>query len=424
MRRALLLLAAATLTRGIDNGYGLTPPMGWRSWNCFHAFVDQGRMERTMDKMAQRTRTVDGRPTSLVDLGYTSCGLDDAWQACHFGVNGSFHSADGAPLVDRLLFPDMKRMTDHGHAKGIKVGWYMNNCICKEQGSWVGAANLRRHMERSAQAVADYGFDGVKLDGCGEFLNLTWWAELLNQTGRRVMIENCHWGRTVPGAGQGGRQPVMHQGELRSADAGPSQADGPCSGTTMPSDCPYNFYRTSGDITNTWDSMLANLHSTIPFQGDPPLSRPGAWAYPDMLEVGRIPSRAADRSHFGAWVITSSPLILGYNLLEEANTDKVWDIIANPEAIAVNQAWAGHPGRRVKAGQVELWTKPLGSGRLAAFLLNTGTAAPAQLSLTAVGFPGGATVRDVWNRKDLGRAQGSINATLGEHDSAFYVLSP
>ena len=116
-------------------------------------------------------------------------------------------------------------------------------------------------MDQSAAAVADYGFDGVKLDvrprwrarmharthadksvavlrcawgrklnvtgrkepcghgcglvapplmswadmlccvarvellrqGCGQFRNLTWWAELLNKTGRPIMIENCHW---------------------------------------------------------------------------------------------------------------------------------------------------------------------------------------------------------------------------------------
>ena len=48
----------------------------------------------------------------------------------------------------------------------------------------------------------------------------------------------------------------------------------------MPSDCPYHFYRTSTDITNTFASMHANLLSTMPFQRLlQPLSRPGAWAY-------------------------------------------------------------------------------------------------------------------------------------------------
>lgn len=57
---------------------------------------------------------------------------------------------------------------------------------------------------------------------------------------------------------------------------------------------------------------------------------------------------AEDRTHFGAWVITSSPLILGYDLNDDSVTDRIWDIISNKEAIAINQAWAGHPGRLVK----------------------------------------------------------------------------
>jgi len=59
-----------------------------------------------------------------------------------------------------------------------------------------------------------------------------------------------------------------------------------CGGTSSPSDCPYNFYRTSGDIQRHWRNVLLNLASTTRFlDGDKPLSRPGAFAYPDMLEV-------------------------------------------------------------------------------------------------------------------------------------------
>ena len=80
-------------------------------------------MEHVMDAMADQSRVVDGRKMSLADLGYISVGLDDAWQACGTGVNGSFHDAEGNPLVDTKKFPSMKNMTDHGHNLGLKVGW-------------------------------------------------------------------------------------------------------------------------------------------------------------------------------------------------------------------------------------------------------------------------------------------------------------
>ena len=76
-----------------------------------------------MDATANRSRFVDGKKMSLADLGYISVGLDDAWQACGTGVNGSFHDAEGNPLVDTKKFPSMKNMTDYGHSLGLKIGW-------------------------------------------------------------------------------------------------------------------------------------------------------------------------------------------------------------------------------------------------------------------------------------------------------------
>lgn len=109
---------------------------------------------------------------------------------------------------------------------GLHVGWYANNCICAEKG-YDNPNEISAHMKNTVRAIVDLGYDSVKLDGCGQFRNLTWWAELLNATIRPVMIENCHWGQTIPGDTTG---------------------DAPCSGLGIGdedvSDCPYNFFRT------------------------------------------------------------------------------------------------------------------------------------------------------------------------------------
>jgi hypothetical protein len=88
------------------------------------------------------------------------------------------------------------------------MGWYHNNCICAES----SFPDVMAHYRGDVAAIAALGFDGVKLDGCGEFRNLSLWAELLNATGVPVMIENCHWGADLP----------THTW------------------------CPFNFFRTSG----------------------------------------------------------------------------------------------------------------------------------------------------------------------------------
>ena len=134
-----------------------------------------------------------------------------------------------------------------------------------------------------------------------------------------------------------------------------------------------------------------------------------------MLEVGRVEAPGApatfltwNRAHFvshqrtylytacgwhltatafaqGAWCVVSSPLVLGLELTDE-KLEPILDVIGNSEAIAVNQAWAGHPGRLVQswAGPAielkpppaaslntrQLWAKPVGEGAVAVLLIN------------------------------------------------------
>ena len=47
-----------------------------RQWNLFGRDVSQALMTSIMDAMVNRSRTVNGVPTSLFDLGYSDVGLD------------------------------------------------------------------------------------------------------------------------------------------------------------------------------------------------------------------------------------------------------------------------------------------------------------------------------------------------------------
>ena len=50
-----------------------------------------------MDALVDTSRLVDGKPTSLRDLGYVHVGLDGGWNKC-FAENHTFHRADGTPV--------------------------------------------------------------------------------------------------------------------------------------------------------------------------------------------------------------------------------------------------------------------------------------------------------------------------------------
>ena len=278
----LLLLLLSQLALALDNGLGRRPPQGWRSWNAYGADITQEKMIAAAAAMVNRSRG-----HSLLDAGYTNCGLDDYWQACGTGTGGSFHNETGYPLVNLTRFPSMKAMTDRGHSLGLKMGWYANNCGCNEHqtvAGWGAAASPVpgpfpgrsagdtdgiHHYEGDVAATVAFGFDGIKLDGCGEFKNLSVFAELLNQSGREVLMEDCHWGGDGPGSwGDGG-----------ALNRGPNH---------VPAWkwCPANFFRTSGDIANDWGSVWFN-HQTVdrhqPWNAteDQVKTGPGCWAYPE-----------------------------------------------------------------------------------------------------------------------------------------------
>lgn len=81
-------------------------------------------MTEMMVAMADRSRTVDGKPTSLLDLGYKHVGLDGGWNQC-FADNHTFHwASDGRPVWNSG-FPDPAAMVDKAHKLGLLPGWYL-----------------------------------------------------------------------------------------------------------------------------------------------------------------------------------------------------------------------------------------------------------------------------------------------------------
>lgn len=339
MRGSLLLTAllghVACRTQALRDGLALTPPMGWRSWEAFYDSVDQPKMEAVIAAMADRSRG----GVSLRDVGWTDVGLDAGFEDCHarkVGDKPAFHDEHGRPLINKAKFPDIAAMVGKGHALNLTVSWYGNACACESENSYTGDM-IDIVVRGTVNATVALGFDGLKLDSCSQFNNMTRWAELLAATGKPVLLENCHQGGLVPGQVMPGQD---------------------CTGDVGVSDCPYHLYRTSDDIYNDWDRVINNINSVRPYlssdDGTPPRSRPGGWAYPDMLEIGNLPTllpdSVEDRSMFGMWAIVSAPLVLSFDLTKRdadggLTLDRVWPIITNKEAIAVNQRWDGSPGR-------------------------------------------------------------------------------
>lgn len=229
-------------------------------------------MEASYEALASRSRNVDGKPFSMADMGYVNANVDDAWQDCDYdcsahhgnppkfpagkcgtGINGTYHNASGWPLVNKTRYPDMRAMTAKAHSLGLRAGFYMNTCECRES-NWA-PDKLLEHYKGDTSFLFDMGFDNVKIDSCSEFRNLSLWESLLNATGRPYIIEDCFQGGVV--------------GNL--------------------SWCPFTHFRSGGDLSQGWNDIANKLQQVQPYTRNltHPVSRPGCWAFPDMLQVGQ-----------------------------------------------------------------------------------------------------------------------------------------
>eukprot|EP01116_Phalansterium_solitarium_P006537 TRINITY_DN18871_c0_g1_i1.p1 TRINITY_DN18871_c0_g1~~TRINITY_DN18871_c0_g1_i1.p1 ORF type:complete len:430 (-),score=107.71 TRINITY_DN18871_c0_g1_i1:154-1443(-) len=417
----LIASTSATNKGGFPNDLGTRPPMGWRSWNAFYSTTTQAMLTAQINALVMRRHSIDGVPTSLQDLGYNRIGMDDGWQLCGAGVNGSFHNASGWAIIDTAKFPDITAMTTYAHSLNVSMDWYLDNDGCAE------GDKVPPYYANDAALTAMLGWDGAKFDGGGPGYNMTAWAVAFNATGRPLLMENCN-------------------------DADPFRPTA--------TDCPYNFFRTSIDNSPNFISAVSNLLDTEPYLS---LSRPGCFAYPDMLEMGAPaaqfntacdPTRMSfteSQGSFGAWCVLSSPLVLGFDLSNMTEYDTWWPLVSNRDAIAINQAWAGEAGHLVAQSQDSygplpvfhgaacevsfnrtmpywtVWGKALPDGSFAAIALNSADT-PQDIVITTeqLGFASGATLnsRDAWS----GQAVPPITAawkipSLPSHGNLFYVFS-
>ncbi|HET7100792.1 MAG TPA: glycoside hydrolase family 27 protein, partial [Terriglobia bacterium] len=183
-----------------------------------------------------------------------------------------------------------------------------------------------------------------------------------------------------------------------------------------------NLWRTTDDIEDNYTRM-----AFIGFgqQGLARFAGPGHWNDPDMLEVGNGHMNPAEyRTHMSLWCILAAPLISGNDL--SSMSQETLAMLTNPEVVAVDQDPAGKEGYRLsQEGPLQVWVKPLAGGSKAVGLFNTGESTmPVGVRFKDVGLSGKVSVRDLWERKDLGTSSGSYVSQVPRHGVILLKLQP
>lgn len=367
-----------------------TPPMGWNSWNKFACNVSEDLIKQAADAMVS---------SGMKDAGYQYVVIDDCWQVSR--------DANGNIVPDPKRFPNgIKALADYVHSKGLKFGLYSDAGLKTCQGRPGG----RGYEYQDARQYAAWGVDYLKYDWCDHGTqnaeaSYSLMHDALVKSGRPIVFSLCEWGSNKPwlwGEKAGG-----------------------------------NLWRTTGDIQDHWagrqkwgdgsccsNGMLDIVDEQV---GLASYAGPGHWNDPDMLEVGNGGMTTTEyTSHFSLWAILAAPLMAGNDIMHM--TPEIRNILTNKEVIAVDQDPLGREGTRVaKQSQLEVWARPLKDGSRAVVLLNRGTIEePITVNWTDLDYPEHftASVRDLWQHKDLGQFTGKFTANVAPHGVVMVTVKP
>ncbi|WP_333770460.1 glycoside hydrolase family 27 protein [Streptomyces sp. IBSBF 2435] len=363
----------------VDNGLARTPQMGFNNWNttgCGSQF-NEAMVKGIADLFVS---------SGLKAAGYTYVNLDDCW---------ALPSRDGSGnlVADPARFPDgIKAVADYVHAKGLKFGLYSSagTKTCNSAGFPGGLG----HEQQDANLWASWGVDYLKYDNCNNTgvdaqQRYKAMGDALKATGRPILYSICEWGSNQPWNWA------------------------PAIG---------NSWRTTGDISDNWSSMIGNAHQN---QALAQYAKPGAWNDPDMLEVGNGGMNDTEyRTHFSLWAQMAAPLLIGSDI--RSATPATMAILQNTDVIAVDQDPLGKQGTVVSSsGGLVVMSKQLSNGDRAVTLTNeNGSAATVSTSAAAVGMASASSYRlaNLWT-KALSSTGGSISASVPAHGTVMYRVS-
>ena len=242
--RAVIALALAGGAEALQNGLGLTPPMGYSSWNDCASEITEARVKNITRAMIS---------TGLAAKGFVHINVDEGW------LKG--RSPNGSIFEDRVKFPSgMKALGEWihdqevpGKGKIMKYGLYTCRGTCQCSTQLYHGPGSHGHVSQDAQWLADAGADYLKEDSCcgsqdhaTAFADYAQMRDALNATGRPIYFSLCGWNTWY--APEGDRL--------------------------------GNSWRIAGDGTN-WGALsnCANQNAHLSSY-----ARPGAWNDPDLLQ--------------------------------------------------------------------------------------------------------------------------------------------
>jgi alpha-galactosidase len=410
-----------------------TPPMGWNSWDSYGTTVTETEVKANADYMAARMKS----------HGWQYIVVDVQWSDANAKAHGYRPNAELAMDSYGRLMPATNRfpsagngqgfrpLADYIHARGLKFGIHIMRGIPRR----AVAGNLPVFGSKSRAAeIADtrsvckwntdmYGVDMSKPGGQDYYdsilqLYAGWGVDYIKADDIATPFHGEEIEALHRAIGKTGRPIVL---SLSPGPADVAKADFYAANA--------NLWRISDDFWDRWQDLRKSFGLLDRWSAH---VKPGAWPDADMLPLGRIGIRAErgddrktrftpdeQRTLITLWSIARSPLMMGGDL--PSNDDFTLALLTNDEVLAANQK-ASSSGQLFARGDQISWVSmpEAGKGRYLA-VFNVGeSAAEIRVDWKDLGLGESASVRDLWEKKDLGSAKDGYTFRVAPHGAGMY----
>lgn len=423
--------------------WAVTPPMGWNSWDCYGATVREDEVRGNAEYMAKHLKQY-GWEYVVVDIQWSEPGAVSSQYRPFVPLEMDEYSRL-IPAVNR--FPSaangagFRPLADYVHSLGLKFGIHIMrgiprqavhantpikgttarardiahpNSICPWNtdmyGVDVNKEGAQEYYDSLFELYAEWGVDFVKVDDIAASRLYGIHADEIKMI--RRAIDRC--GRPMVLSLSPGPAPLDHAELLRDN---------------------ANMWRMTDDFWDIWHllyDMFERAERWAPYTGSA-----GYWPDCDMLPLGHIGIRsvdggASDRwtrftkdeqvTMMTLWCIFRSPLMFGGELRD--NDDWTLSLITNEEVLAAHR-YGRNPQMVYRIDDLTVWKSVHAeTGQIYVALFNLrDEAAEISVTLEQLHLVGTHSVRDLWQRRDIGTTADRIAANLPPHASAFYVLT-
>jgi hypothetical protein len=417
------------------------PPMGWNSYDCFGAAVYESDVKSNADYMAEK----------LKDSGWEYIVVDYCWSYPHPPGNSQenppqFKLKNGGLVpwleMDKYgrLMPDPRKfpsctaelgfrpLAEYVHRKGLKFGIHVMRGIPRQ-------AVLDKYPVKGAPGI-DASMIADTTSIC-PWLNQMWGLDMTKKGAQEyldsILELYASWDVDYIKVDDMNSKETYHKAEVE----GYRQAINKCGRPIVMSLSPRisfdkaaghienyaNLWRISADFWDRWRNLKESFELIALWNTN---RRPGCWPDADMIPFGKLRrrgpfgeesySRFTKDEHYTLmtlWCIARSPLMFGGDM--PLNDEFTEALITNKEVLEANKSGSDPKQLFHKNDQV-VWYSKAKDGNYYIGLFNLGEEkTEISITLSDIGINEDISLRDLWNKKDIGKISNKITRIVNPH---------